>query len=54
MPPGFPAASLAKIFTVTGVAFAVVAASLLATGLSVGGTGSSTVISKAVNGHPVV
>ena len=54
IPPGFPAASFAKIFTTTGVALVVVAISILATGLSVGGIGANTVISNADNGQPEV
>ena len=54
VPPLLPAASFAKIFTVTGVPDLVVAKSLLATGLSVITKGSITVISKGVNGQFVV
>ena len=54
VPPLLPAASFAKIFTVTGVPDLVVAKSLFATGLSVIIKGSITVISRGVNGQLVV
>ena len=54
VPPEFPAASLAKIFTVVGTPGLAVAISLFATGLSVTARGSSTVISKGETGQPVV
>ena len=54
VPPEFPTASLANIFTVVAVPDLVVAMSLFATGLSVTANGSSTVISKGDKGQPVV
>ena len=54
VPPEFPAASLAKTFTVLGTPGLAVAISLFATGLSVTAKGSTTVISKGETGHPVV
>ena len=54
VPPGLPAASFAKIFTTEGCPEIADAMSLFATGLSVAGIGSNTVISKVVVGQFVV
>ena len=54
VPPGLPAASFAKIFTTEGRPETADAISLFATGLSVAGIGSNTVISKVVVGQFVV